>query len=338
MRSCAPSWASTIDHGVVPLKHSIMATLLPMVIMVPMAATVAAQPYPERPVRIVTAEAGGSQDVAARILAVGLTHALGQQVVIDNRSSGVIPGEVVARAKPDGHTLLVYAGTFWLQPLVRRSVPYDPVRDFSPISLIVASPTILVVHPALPAKSIKELIALVKSRPGELNYAMGSVGAANHLAAELFKSMAAVDMLGIGYRGNGSAVNALVSGQVQLMFATASSVIPLVKSGRLRALAVASLQPSALVPDLPTVAAAGLPGYESLSTTGFFAPARTPAAIIERLHRESVRYLHSPEARQRLLAVGAETVGSTPDELAAKVKSEMARMGKVIRDAGIRAE
>jgi tripartite-type tricarboxylate transporter receptor subunit TctC len=302
------------------------------------ASAAAAQNFPERPLRIVTAEAGGSQDVAARILAAGLTPALGQQVIIDNRVSGVIPGDVVAHAKPDGHTLLIYAGTFWLQPFVRRSVPYDPVRDFSPITLVVTSPTVLTVHPALPVKSVKDLIALVKARPGELNYAMGSAGSANHLAAELFKSMARVDMLGIGYRGNGSAVNALVSGQVQLMFATASSVMPLVKSGRLKALAVASAQPSTLVPELPTVAASGLPGYESISTTGFFAPAHTPAAIINRLNRDSVRYLQTPEARARFLAVGAETVGSTPEELAAKVKSEMARMGKVIRDAGIRAE
>ncbi|MEQ1776037.1 MAG: tripartite tricarboxylate transporter substrate binding protein [Burkholderiales bacterium] len=302
------------------------------------AATAVAQRYPDRPVRIVTAEAGGSQDVAARILAVGLTPALGQQVIIDNRASGVIPGEVVARAKPDGHTLLIYAGTFWLQPFVRKSVPYDPVRDFSPITLVVTSPTVLVVHPALPVKTVKDLIALVKARPGELNYAMGSAGSANHLAAELFKSMARVDMLGIGYRGNGPAVNALISGQVQLMFATASSVTPLVKSGRLRALAVASSQPSVLVPELPTVAASGLPGYESISTTGFFAPAHTPALIISRLNRDSVRYLQTTEARERFLAVGAETAGSTPEELAAKVMSEMTRMGKVIRDAGIRAE
>ena len=313
-------------------------TLARTTLLLLFAATATAQNFPDRPIRIVTAEAGGSQDVAARILAVGLTAALGQQVIIDNRASGVIPGEVVMRAKPDGHTLLIYAGTFWLQPFVRKSVPYDPVRDFSPITLVVTSPTVLVVHPALPVKSVKDLIALVKTRPGELNYAMGSAGSANHLAAELFKSMTGADMLGIGYRGNGPVVNALISGQVQLMFATASSVTPLVKSGRLRAIAVASEKPSALVPELPTVAASGLPGYESISTTGFFAPAKTPAAIITRLNRDSVRYLHTAEARERYLAIGAETVGSTPDELAAKVKSEMARMGKVIRDAGIRAE
>jgi tripartite-type tricarboxylate transporter receptor subunit TctC len=217
-------------------------------------------------------------------------------------------------------------------------VPYDPVKDFSPITLVAVSPTVLVVHPALPVQSVKELIALAKTKPGELNYAMGSAGSANHLAAELFKSMAGVDMLGIGYRGNGPAVNALIGGQVQLMFATASSVVPLVKSGRLKALAVASARQSALVPDLPTIAASGLPGYESISTTGFFAPAKTPAAIINRINHDSVRYLQTAEAKERFLAVGAETVGSSPEELGVKVKSEMARMGKVIKDAGIRAE
>lgn len=302
------------------------------------AAVAHAQNYPDRPVRVVTAEAGGSVDVGARILAVGLTAALGQQVIIDNRASGVIPGEIVARARPDGHTLLVYGGTFWMQPFVRRSVPYDPVRDFSPVTLMVVSPAVLVLHPSLPAKSVTELIALLKARPGELNYAMGSIGSANHLAAELFKSMAGVDMQGIGFRGTGPAVNALISGQVHLMFATASAVMSLMKSGRLRALAVASPQPSALVPELPTVAAAGLPGYESTSATALFAPAKTPATIISRLNRESVRYLQTTEARERFLAVGAETVGSTPDALAAHMKSEIARVGKLMRDVGIRPE
>jgi tripartite-type tricarboxylate transporter receptor subunit TctC len=197
---------------------------------------------------------------------------------------------------------------------------------------------VLVVHPALAVQSVKELIALAKAKPGELNYGMGSVGSANHLAAELFKSMAAVDMMGIGYRGNGPAVAGLISGQVQLMFATASSVVPHMKSGRVRALAVASAKPSALVPDLPTMASSGLPGYESQSTTGFFAPAKTPAAVIERINRETVRFLHTQEAKERYLGVGAEPVGSSPEELAAKMKSEMTRMGKVIKDAGIRVE
>ena len=294
--------------------------------------------YPTKPVRIVTSEVGGSQDVVARMLSAGLSAPLGQQLIVDNRPSGVIPGDIVAKARPDGYTLLVYAGTFWLQPLVRKNVPYDPVRDFAPISLLAVSPSVLVVHPALPAQSTKELIALAKSKPGELNYAMGSVGSANHLAAERFKSMAGVDMMGIGYKGNGPAVTGLITGQVQLMFATASSVVPHIKSGRLRALAVASAKPSPLVPDLPTVAASGVPGYESTSTTALFAPARTPTAIIARLNAETRRYVATVEAKERFLAVGAEAVGSSPDELGAKVKSEISRMAKVIKDAGIRAE
>jgi len=299
------------------------------------ATAAAPPPYPARPIRLVTSEIGGSQDVAARILAAGISPALGQQVIVDNRPSGVIPGEIVARARPDGHTLLIYAGTFWLQPLVRKQVPYDPVADFAPVTLVVVSPSVLVVHPSLPAKSVKELIALAKARPGELNYAMGSIGSANHLAAELFKSMAGVDMMGIGYRGNGPAVAGLVANQVQLMFATASSVVPLIKSGRLRALGVASAQPSVLVPDLPTIAASGVPGYESISTTALFAPAKTPRAIIDRLNAESVRFLQTAEAKERFLAIGGEAVSSTPEVLAAKVKSEMTRMAKVIKDAGI---
>jgi tripartite-type tricarboxylate transporter receptor subunit TctC len=317
---------------------SIAAMVVGAGIAVAQTSATSAQTYPNKPIRIVTPEIGGSQDVAARILSQGLAGPLGHPVIVDNRASGVIPGEIVAKARPDGYTLLLYAGTFWLQPFVRKNVPYDPVKDFSPITLVVVSPTVLVVHPALPAHSVKELIALAKAKPGELNYAMGSVGSANHLAAELFKAMSGVNMMGIGYKGNGPAVTGLISGQVQLMFATASSIVPHVKSGRLRALAVASAQPSALVPDLPTVAASGLPGYESTSTTGFFAPAKTPAAIIDRLNRESVRFLRTEEAKERFLRIGAEPVGSSPEELAAKVKSEMARMGKVIRDAGIRPE
>ena len=303
------------------------------------AAAATPQPaYPTKPVRIVTSEVGGSQDVIARLIAPGLSTQLGQQFIVDNRPSGVIPGDIVSKARPDGYTLLVYAGTFWLQPLVRKNVPYDPVRDFAPVSLLAVSPSVLVVHPALAAQSVKELVALAKAKPGELNYGSGSVGSANHLAAELFKSMTGVNMVGIGYRGNGPAVTGLISGQVQLMFATASSVVPHIKSGRLRALGVASAKPSALVPDLPTISASGVPGYESTSTTALFAPARTPVEIVDRLNRETVRFVSMPETKERFLNIGAEAVGSTPAELGAKVKSEMARMGKVIREAGIKAE
>jgi tripartite-type tricarboxylate transporter receptor subunit TctC len=296
------------------------------------------QEFPVRPIRMVSAEPGGSSDVAARILAHGVTALLGQQVIVDNRGAASAPGELVARARPDGYTILVHGGAFWMQPLMRRNVPYDVSKDFLPVTQASYSPTLVVVHPSVPVTSIKELISLARARPGQLNYAMGSVGSQNHLASELFKSMAGVNMVGIGYRGNGPAVNAMIAGQTQVMFATASSVIPHIKSGRLRALAVASTRPTPLAPDLPTVASFGLPGFEAGSTTAVFAPARTPGEIISRLNRDCVAYLKTADARERYLNVGAEAVGSTPEELSALFGAETARMGKVLAAIGFRPE
>ena len=310
-------------------------TLARTTLLLLFAATATAQNFPDRPIRIVTAEAGGSQDVAARILAVGLTAALGQQVIIDNRASGVIPGEVVMRAKPDGHTLLIYAGTFWLQPFVRKSVPYDPVRDFSPITLVVTSPTVLVVHPALPVKSVKDLIALVKTRPGELNYAMGSAGSANHLAAELFKSMTGADMLGIGYRGNGPAVNALISGQVQLMFATASSVTPLVKSGRLRAIAHTAPHRLPDYPDLPTVAET-VPDYAVLGWNALVAPAGLPPQIERRLSDALRKYTTSPEFVRKLKELGTRVDYKDGAALRSMIQQETVRWEPIVKSLNLK--
>ncbi len=298
---------------------------------------VCAQSYPNKPIRLVTAEPGGGNDFAARLIAPGLSSSLGQQVVVDNRPSGVIPGQIVSKAPPDGHTLLVSTGVVWLLPFM-QSVPFDPVRDFSPITLAVSTPNILVVHPSLPVKSVKELIALAKARPGELDYASGALGSSSHLAAELFKAMAGVNMMRIPYRGAGPALLALVSGQVQLMFATAGSAAAHVGAGRLRALAVTSAQPSALLPGLPAIAASGLPGYEANTPFGIFAPAGTPAIIISRLNQEIVRVLNSPEVKEKFFKAGVEVVGSSPEKFAAAITSDMARMGKVIKAAGIRAE
>ncbi len=298
---------------------------------------VCAQSYPAKPVRLVTAEPGGGNDFAARLIAPGLSSSLGQQVIVDNRPSGVIPGQIVSKAPPDGHTLLVSTGVVWLLPFM-QSVPFDPVRDFSPITLAVSTPNILVVHPSLPVKTVKELIALGKARPGELDYASGALGSSSHLAAELFKAMAGVNMVRIPYRGAGPALLALISGQVQLMFATAGSAAAHVGSGRLRALAVTSAQPSALLPGLPPIAASGVPGYEAITLFGIFAPAGTPPTIINRLNQEIVRVLNSPEVREKFFKAGVEVVGSSPERFAAAIKSDMTRMGKVIKDAGIRAQ
>ena len=243
----------------------------------------------------------------------------------------------MSKAPPDGYTLLIDAASFWIGPLLQET-PYDPVKDFAPVTLTDSAPNVLVVNPSLPVKSVKELIALAKARPGELNYGSSSTGSTPHLAAELFNMMAGVKIVRVPFKGSGPAVISLLGGQVQLMFATAGSVAPHVKSGRLRALAVASLQPSALAPGLPTIAASGVPGYEAVAFEGMFAPAKTPVAIIDRLNQEIVRVLNRAEVKERFFNAGVETVGSTPEEFAAAIKSNVAKWGKLIKDAGIRDE
>jgi len=297
----------------------------------------ASQDFPYRPTRIITVQPGGVGDLIARPLAQGLAAPLGQPVIVENRPSGVIPGDMVAKASPDGYTLLVTSAILWIGPLMQKS-PYDPVKDFAPITLLATTPNVLVVHPSLPAKSVGELIAAAKAKQGALNYASAGAGGSTHLAAELFKSMAGVDIVKISYRGAGPAIVDLLGGQVHLMFATAGSVTPHIKSGKVRALAVTSAQPSVLVPGLPTIAASGVPGYVSASPYGMFATAGTPGAIIRRLNKEVVGVISTPEIRERFLNLGVEVVGSSPEQLASTVKSEMARMGKVIKDAGIRLE
>ena len=257
---------------------------------------------------------------------------------MDNRPPGVIPGQVVAQSPPDGYTLLYSGSSLWLGQYLQKSTPYDVIKDFLPITLTTRSPTVLVVHPSLPVKSTKDLIALAKSRPGVLNYASGATGAVNHLTAELFKSMAKVDIVRVAYRGGGPALMDLIAGQVQLMFSVTGSVAPHMKSGRLKALAVTSAQQTQLAPGLPTVAESGLPGFEAVSNAGIFAPARTPKPIIDKLNQEIVRALARPDVKEKFLDSGVDTVGSTPAQLEAAVKAEMAKMGKVIKDAGIREE
>ena len=295
------------------------------------------QDYPDRPVRIVTTAPGGGSDLAARLVAQGISAPLGQQVIVDNRAGGVIPGQIVSQAPPDGYTLLVYSGTLWIEPLLQK-VPYDPVRDFSPIALLTSAPNLVVVHPSLPIKSIKELIALAKARPGELDYGSSASGSSTHVAAELFKSMAGVKIVRVFYKSAGQAYNDLVGGHVQLMFAVVGSVAPHVKAGRLRALAVTTAQPTALVPGMPTVAASGVPDYESKSIIAMFGPAKMPSPIISRLNQETVRVLNRADVREKFFNLGVEAVGSSPDELATTMKSEMARLGKVIKEAGIQSQ
>ncbi len=291
------------------------------------------QPFPSKLLRIVTAATGSANDWSSRVLAQELSASLGQQVIVENR--GGLSMEYVAKAAPDGHTILGYGSAAWLTQFLRDNPPWDTLRDFLPVTLAMSSPNILVVHPSMPVKSTRELIALAKARPGQLNYAAGTIGAAPHLASELFNSMAAVNIVRVGYKGTGPSVIALLGGEVHMMFAGLGSIAPHIKTGKVRALAVTSLKPSALAPDLPTIASI-LPGYESTSVLGVFVPAKTPPAIVARLQQEIARAVHKPEVKDLLFKAGVEANGTTADEFGAFVKSEMARMGKVIRDSGIR--
>ena len=316
-----------------------VAFWLPLCVFILHVPVVGAQHYPVKPLRIVTSEPGGVADFTARLIAQGLSTAFHQPAIVDNRggASGVIGIDIVARAPADGYTLIVFSPSLWTLPLIQRT-SYDTLRDFAPVTLAVTAPNLLLVHPSFPATSVKALIALAKAKPGEYNYAAGSIGAASHLSGELFKSMAGADIVRVPFRGTAPALNALLGGQVQMMFAGAGSAVPHVLSARLRALAVTSAQPSVLFPDLPTIASSGLPGYELETNTGMFAPAATPVAIINRLQAEIARALHQPEVKQRLAAAGIEPVANTPAEFTAKVKAEIARLGKVVKEAGIRAD
>ena len=317
------------------MTRSVVSVFL-VAMMILGASVVSGQEYPIKTIRIIPGEAGGGTDLAARLIAQGISGPLGQPVTVENRPS-VIAIETVAKAPPDGYTLLLQGNVIWAQPLLRK-VSYDPERDLSPITWATASPLVLVVHPSLPIKSVKQLIALAKARPGELNYSSGATGVPAHLAAELFKAMANVNIVRINYKGGAPAFNALITGEVQLTFGNAVPVAPYIKSGRLKGLAVTSAQPSALFPEIPTVAAAGLPGYESVTILGIFAPGGTPAAIINRLNQEIVRVLSMAEVKKRFLNEGLETVGSSPEQLAAAVKADTARIAKVIKDNRIRID
>ena len=320
-----------------PLASTTRAVRALMAVYMGLAAGVAlAQDYPTRPIRFVTAAVGGGNDFAARIIAYGLTTSLGQQVIVDNRGGAHIPQLTVSKATPDGYTILVQNNTVWVAPLLEK-VTYDHWTELVPIMLTARAPNILVVHPSLPVSSVKELIAAAKASPGEINYASGVVGSSNYIAAELFKAMAGVNLTRIGYKGSGPALNDVMAGQVKIMFATTTSSSGHVKAGKLRALAITSAQPSATAPGLPTIAASGVPGYAAESIYGVWAPAKTPPAILNRLHQEIAKVLTAPQTKERFLATGAEVVASTPHVFAAEIKAESMRLDKVFRAAGIRA-
>ena len=329
----------TLLRDNVPVLH----TLLRLSLAVPLVFTAGlafAQDYPNRPIRIITGASGGGIDFTARLVAQGLTASLGQQVIVDNRGGGggIVAGEMTAKAPPDGYTLMVYSNNIWLLPFLQKNVNFDPTRDFAPVSLVSSAPNSLVVHPSLPVTTVKELIAYAKANSGKLNYAHGGIGGSNHLSAELFKSMAGVNMVPVAYKSNPAAFAELMTNQVQLMFAVATSVAPHVTSGRLRAIAVSSAKPTALAPGLPTIAESGVPGYENAALFSVFAPAGMSGALINRLNREVVGWVRSPEVKERFFNAGAEVIASSPRELTVAMKADMARWGKLIKEIGIRGE
>jgi tripartite-type tricarboxylate transporter receptor subunit TctC len=297
--------------------------------------------YPAHPVRfIVPSAAGGGTDIIARAVSLKLSEALGQQFVVDNRpGAGQMIGiELAAKAPPDGHTILMAASTLAINPVMYKKVPYDPLRDFAPVTQAASLPNVLVVHPSLPVNSLAELIAYAKARPGELNFASAGIGTSPQMSIELLKSMAGIDMVHIPYKGTAPGVVDLLAGQVKVMAPNVLTALPHIKSGKLRALAVTSGKRSRALPEIPTVAEAGLAGYDSTQWYGVLAPAGTPREIVARLHAEIVRALRDPEVGKRLEADGAEAVGSSPEEFSAFIRSETEKWAKVARAAGIKPE
>ena len=297
--------------------------------------------YPNKPIRmIVPYPPGGPTDVLGRIVAQKLSESLGQQVVVENRpgASGMIGSEIVAKAAPDGYTLLTNASIHVINPSLYPKMNFDALRDFAPVSLIAQVPLILVVNPALPAKSVTELIALGKAQPNLLNFGSSGNAAAPHLAGESFKIATGVQMQHVPYKGSAPALTDLIGGQVQLIFDSMPSAMPHVKSGKIRALAVTTAKRSPTVPDLPTVAESGVPGFDISTWYGVWAPAGTPKDIVNKVAGEMAKALQQPAVRERLAALGAEPVGNTPEEFAAYCQSELAKWSKIVKESGAKAD
>jgi len=304
--------------------------------------TASAQPqYPNRPIRFVVPLAtGGALDIASRLFGQKLADAFGQQVVIDNRpgAGGIIGADIAAKAPPDGYTLMMGSVSHTVLPSMHKKLPYDIVKDFAPVSQLVTFPFLLLVHPSLPAKSVTELIAFAKAKPGQINYASGGNGSTAHMAAELFKSLTGINVVHVPYKGTAPALIGFLAGETGLAFYSASATMAHVKAGRLRALATTGAKRSPSLPDLPTVVEAGVPGFETGSWAGVLAPIGTPKAIIAKLHGELTRILQLPEAKERLAAIDFEPVGNTPEEFGALIRKEVARWAKVVKESGAKLD
>ena len=321
-------------------EHKMLLRLICATMLAVGASGASSQSYPVKTVRIVVPFApAGSTDITARIIAQKLSDAWRQQVIVDNRAGagGNIGAELVAKAAPDGYSLLLATtGVMAINHRLYRTLPYDAIRDFAPVTQIGGLPLILIVHPSLPARSVKELIAIAKAKPGQLSYASSGVGGATHMTAEVFRMLAGVDIVHIPYKGSGQAMVDLIGGQVGMAFDQITSSLPHVESGKLRALAVTSARRFASVPNLPTMAEAGVPGYEAVSWNGIAAPAGTPKDIVVRIQGEIARVLQLPDIKERFFKDGIEPVGSTPEQFAAHIRSERAKWEKVVERAGIK--
>jgi tripartite-type tricarboxylate transporter receptor subunit TctC len=297
--------------------------------------------YPSKSIRLIVPFApGGSNDIMARLIGQKFSEAFGQQIVVDNRTgaSGIIGTDIAAKAPPDGYTVLMMSLTFAVNPSLFKKLPYDTEKDLAPVTLVASAPLMLVVHPSVPAKSLAEFITYAKANAGKLNFGSGGAGTTPHLAGEMLKMMAGAQMTHVPYKGGGPALTDLMGGQIQFMLENIPSTLPLAKSGKVRALAATALKRSPLVPDLPTLDEAGLKGYEIVGWNGLFVPAATPPAIVSLLHRTTAKALELPDMRERLATLGAEGVGSNPDQFKAFVQSEIRKWARVVKDAGLKAE
>jgi len=301
-----------------------------------------AQPYPSKPARIVVGfTAGGPSDIVARIVAQQLTERMGQSFVVENRAgaTGTIGAEIVAKSPPDGYALyLASQTTHAVAPYMYAKVGYDPIKDFATVVRVVHNPLLMVVNPSFPVTSIKELIALAKARPGQINFATGGIGSSPHMSMELFKSMTRIDMVPIHYKGDGAAIIDVVGGQVPMLTSSMSALMPYVKSGKMRGIAVTSMKRSTVAPEFPTIAESGLPGFEVITWFGILAPAATPKEIVNRLNSEIVATVALPNVREQLTKMGFEIVANTPEQYAVFLREENVKWGKVVKDLGLRAE
>ncbi len=324
------------------LKLYLASVAVGVAIFLSSVAGASALSYPNKPIRfIVPLPPGSGSDVIARVIGKKLTEKWAQPVVVDNRpgANNIIGAEMLARAAPDGYTIGIFGpSTLAINPSLYSKLPYNPTKDFSPVSLVAMVPFALVAHPSLPAKSVKELIALAKSKPGKLNYGSGGNGSTSHLSMELFKSMAGIDMAHIPYKGNTPALTDLLGEQVSLMFIELLQALPHLKAGKLRALGMAMRKRSPMAPDVPTVSEAGLPGFENTPSPGVLAPAGTPKEIIAKLNTEIVKIMHLQEVKERLFTQGVEPLGSTPEQFAAYINAETAKWAKLVKQLGIRVD